>query len=74
MGSTMFKYPSNVVLKIMLKWSCHVMLCLSGHVMQFIKFMSNTLKIFVANLFHSFDVKEPKKNISYNSFIKKDLK
>jgi len=34
------------------------MLCLSDHVMQFIKFMSNTLKISVANLFHSFHVKE----------------
>ena len=54
----MFKYPSNVVFKIMLKWSCHAMLCLSDHVMQFIKFMSNTLKIYMPNLFHSFQVKE----------------
>jgi len=42
--------------------------------MQFIKFISNTLKISVANLFHSFHIKELKKNISCNSFIKNDLK
>jgi len=60
----MFKYPSNVVLKIMLKWSCHVMLCLSDRVMQFIKFIFNTLKISVANLFHGFhDKKNPKNYI-----------
>ena len=58
MESTMLKYPSDVVFKIILKWSCHVMLCLSDHV---IKFISNTLKISMANLFHSFHVKECKK-------------
>ena len=42
--------------------------------MQFIKFISNTLKISVTNLFHNFRVKESKKNISCNSFINKDLK
>jgi len=57
----MFNYPSNVAFKIMLKWPCHVMLCLSDHAMQFIKFMSNTFKISMANLFHSFHVKESKK-------------
>ena len=35
--------------------------CLSDHVMKFIKFNSNTLKISVANLFHSFHVKKSKK-------------
>ena len=35
--------------------------CLSGCVMQFIKFVSNTLKISVANLFHSFYIKESPK-------------
>ena len=73
MRSTMFKYRSNVVFKIMLKWSWHAMLCLSGHVMQFIKANYNTLKISVKNLFHSFQVKESKKYISCNNFIKKDL-
>ena len=42
--------------------------------MQFIKFISNTLKISVENLFYSFHVKESKKNISCNNFIKKNLK
>jgi len=31
--------------------------------MQFIKFIFNTLKILVPNLFHSFHIKESKKNI-----------
>jgi len=48
--------------------------CLSDQVMQFIKCISNTLKIFVTNLCHTFHVKELKKYISCNSFIKKDLK
>jgi len=34
--------------------------CLTGHVMQFIKFISNTLKISVANLFQSIHIKESK--------------
>jgi len=41
--------------------------------MQFIKFISNTLKIFVTNLLHCFTSKNPKK-ILCNSFIKNDLK
>ena len=50
-------------LKLIAKKKCFRPLkqCLSEHVMQFIKFISNTLKIFVSNLFHRFHVKESKK-------------
>jgi len=54
----MFNYPCNVDFKIMLKWACYVMLCLNSHLMQFIKFISNILKVYVANLFHNFHIKE----------------
>ena len=47
--------------------------CLSGHFIQIFKFMSNTLKKIVGNLFHSPHIKESKKNISCNGFIKKEL-
>ena len=46
----------------------------SGHVMKFIKFISNTLKIYLANLFQIFHIKESKKDISCNNFLKNDLK
>jgi len=42
--------------------------------MQFFKFMSNKLKTFVGTLLHSSHVKESKKIILCNGFIKKDLK
>ena len=47
--------------------------CLSG-LMQFFEFMSNTLKISMGNSFHSPHIKESKKYILCNNFIKKDLK
>ena len=52
-------------LKLRVKKICFQPLkqCLSGHVMQFIIFISNILKISVANLFHSFYVKESKKSV-----------
>ena len=42
--------------------------------MQFIKFIFNTLKKFMVNIFHSFYANESKKDISWNSFINNDLK
>ena len=42
--------------------------------MKIFKFMSNTLKNFMGTLFHNPHVKESKKKISCNGFIKKDLK
>jgi len=42
--------------------------------MQFFKIMCNTLKTSVGTLLHSPHIKESKKYISCNGFIKKDLK
>ena len=79
MESTMFNYPWNEIIqkgpqiksKKIKKKLCFPPLkqCLSGHFMKILKFMSNKLKIYVVILFHSSHVKEPKKNISCNSFV-----